>query len=53
MAAGDITVTSVCAVGDSAAIVTALSGAAVVADEIVAIPMANGLEVKFAIIKAA
>lgn len=53
MTAGDITVTARCAVGDDLAITTALSGAAVVADDVVTIPMANGLEVKFAIIKAA
>ena len=51
MTAGDITVTAICKT--SAEMVTALSGAAVVADKIVAVPEPNSMGVRFAIIKAA
>lgn len=53
MAAGDITVRGPYAVGDSSAIDTGLTGQVVVADSLVPIVHANGLQVSFVIVKAA
>jgi hypothetical protein len=53
MAAGDITVLGPYRVGDNSAIDTALTGAVVVADQIVAWTGSNGQQVYFAIVKAA
>lgn len=51
MTAGDITVTQPVDVGDEAGVVTALSGVAVVADDVVS--YVSDRQVWFAIIKAA
>lgn len=53
MAAGDITILGPFAVGDTTAIDTALTGAVVVADNFTSWTSANGLQVYFAIVKAA
>lgn len=53
MTAGDITVLGPFAVGDSSAIDTALTGEVVVADDFTSWTSANGLQVYFAIVKAA
>lgn len=53
MAAGDITVLGPYDVGDTSAIDTALTGQVVVADKIITWTGANGLQVYFAIVKAA
>ena len=52
MAAGDITVLGPYDVGDTSAIDTALTGAVVVADDVVVWTGANGQQVYFAIVKA-